>query len=328
MIISQESKKVGVIVIGRNEGERLHRCLQSLVSTTCHLVYVDSGSTDGSVTWAQSRGVTVVALDMRLPFTAARARNAGFRQLLELAPNITMVQFVDGDCELDGNWLTTAATYLESQKNVVCVCGRLRERYPERSIYNYLCDVEWDRAAGATDACGGIAMMKIEAFEKAGLFNENLIAGEEPELCIRMRAQGGCIWRLKSNMALHDADMHRFSQWWRRTMRGGYVVAEGFFLYKTDPSTRYASKLARIAIWSLVVPFVIILLSTFEPKSLAFIAVYPLQILRLVRRQGRVDHAWLVASFQLLANFAEAVGAIRFAVHRICRFRSHLIEYR
>ena len=328
MTKSRAPEEIGVVVIGRNEGERLHRCLQSLISVTCHLVYVDSGSTDDSVAWAQSHGVTVVALDMRFPFTAARARNAGFRQLLESAPNISMVQFVDGDCELDANWLTTAAIYLRSQQNVVCVCGRLRERFPERSIYNRLCDIEWDRVAGATDACGGIAMMKIEAFEKAGLFNESLIAGEEPELCIRMRAQGGRIWRLRANMALHDADMHRFNQWWRRTMRGGYVVAEGFSLYGTDAATRYASKLAKIATWSVVLPLVIVLLSAFEPKCFALVAVYPLQILRLVRRQRRENHAWLVATFQLLANFAEAVGAIKFAVNRIRKFQSYLIEYR
>ena len=307
----------------------MHLCLRSLKTLTNHLVYVDSGSTDNSVAWAKSHEITVVALDMCLPFTAARARNAGFRQLLRAAPHISMVQFVDGDCELDANWLTVAATYLANHLDVVCVCGRLRERFPERSVYNRLCDIEWDRAAGATDACGGVAMMRTEAFERAGLFEESLTAGEEPELCIRMRAQGGSIWRLSANMALHDADMHRFDQWWRRTMRGGYVVAEGFALYGTAPTTRYSSKLSKIIFWSFAVPLAIITLAVGDPRWLVLTAIYPLQIFRLARR-GDVKKifTWRIALFQVMANFSEAVGVGKYLSNRIRKSSGGLIEYR
>lgn len=44
---------LGVVVIGRNEGERLKRCLASLLGNVDQIVYVDSGSTDGSVQLAQ-----------------------------------------------------------------------------------------------------------------------------------------------------------------------------------------------------------------------------------------------------------------------------------
>ena len=74
--------ELGVVVIGRNEGQRLARCLQSQAERTDSVVYVDSGSTDGSVALAQSLGVQVLALDPRTPFTAARARNEGFAALL------------------------------------------------------------------------------------------------------------------------------------------------------------------------------------------------------------------------------------------------------
>ena len=59
------------------------------------IVYVDSGSTDGSVAWAKAQGVDVVELDLKLGFTAARARNAGFARLGELASQLEYVQFVD-----------------------------------------------------------------------------------------------------------------------------------------------------------------------------------------------------------------------------------------
>ena len=64
------------------------------------IVYVDSGSNDGSVQRARHLGADVIELDMRVPFTAARARNVGFRRLREISPDIEYVQFVDGDCEL------------------------------------------------------------------------------------------------------------------------------------------------------------------------------------------------------------------------------------
>lgn len=318
---------VGVVVIGRNEGDRLRRCLQSLNASTCHVVYVDSGSTDGSIALAESHGISVVALDMSIPFTAARARNAGAHHLRNLAPRITLLQFVDGDCELNTNWIATASTLLNERQDVACVCGRLRERFPERSIYNRLCDVEWDRGTGVTDACGGIAMMKVDGFERAGRFDETLIAGEEPELCARIRAQGGVILRVSAEMAWHDADMIKFSQWWRRVRRGGYAAAEGFAMYGTK--TRYARRLSRIAFWSAALPLSIAILAAFEPWWLVLSAVYPLQIVRLVWRGARIDQdAWLGAVFQVLANFSEGSGAAKYWINRLRKLPGQLIEYR
>ena len=320
---------MGVVVIGRNEGERLRRCLAS-VTTAAHLVvYVDSGSTDGSVTLAESQGVVVVKLDMSVPFTAARARNAGFERIRDMAPQTTLVQFIDGDCELVGSWIDAAAAYLNEHEQVACVCGRLRERFPERSVYNRLCDAEWDRAEGEADACGGIAMMKARAFEAAGGFNESLIAGEEPELCLRIRAQGGRIWRMSNDMAWHDADMHRFSQWWRRAMRGGYAAAEGVAMYGLEPQTRYARNLARILLWSVGVPVATVALAAVDPWFFLVAAAYPLQVARLARRRGwRIGFMWVEALFQVLANFPGSAGAAKYLVDRVCRRQGGLIEYR
>ena len=77
---------VGAVAIGKNEGERLRICLQSLAKQVSRLVYVDSGSSDGSVELARSVEAVVVELDPRIPFTAARARNAGVERLTEIAP--------------------------------------------------------------------------------------------------------------------------------------------------------------------------------------------------------------------------------------------------
>ena len=118
----------GVVVIGRNEGERLRRCLTSVVGRGSQVVYVDSGSTDGSTGVANDLGAHVVELDMSHPFTAARARNAGFEHLRGLAEGIDVVQFVDGDCEVDANWLEEARSFLAENQQVGVVFGQRRER--------------------------------------------------------------------------------------------------------------------------------------------------------------------------------------------------------
>src|SRR5512139_2136631 len=188
--------RVGVVIIGRNEGERLVRCLRSLASEQNQLVYVDSGSTDDSVNTARSRGADVVALDMTVPFTAARARNEGFKRMRKLYPQAEYVQFLDGDCELSPAWLEKAASFLDLNLSVAAVCGRRRERWPERTVYNMLCDIEWDTPIGEAKACGGDVLMRVDAFEEVHGFRPDLIAGEEPELCVRLRASGWKIWRL------------------------------------------------------------------------------------------------------------------------------------
>jgi hypothetical protein len=220
---------VGVVVIGRNEGERLRACLESLAGR--RIVYVDSASTDGSVALARSLGAETVELDMSLPFSAARARNAGWKRLREADPDARWIQFVDGDCVVQGGWLEAGTAFLRDNPSYAAVSGRLRERFPERSLYNALCDLEWDAPVGDADAVGGIALYRLEAFEAVGGFDPTVVAGEEPELCLRLRKKGWKIRKLPDPMALHDADMKKFRQWWKRMVRGGYGgsdVAERF----------------------------------------------------------------------------------------------------
>src|SRR5437588_591073 len=132
--------KFGAVAIGRNEGERLQRCLNSLFSVAVVVVYVDSNSKDGSADWARQHGAEVVELDATKPFTAARARNAGFNRLMDIAPDLAFVQFVDGDCELIESWPPHALSFLHARNDVAAVFGRRRERHPGRSVYNRLCD--------------------------------------------------------------------------------------------------------------------------------------------------------------------------------------------
>ena len=218
----QESPILGVIAIGRNEGQRLRRCLTSVIGQGMPIVYVDSASTDGSASLAREMGAEVVDLDMSLPFSAARARNEGFARLMQIAPGVQCVQFVDGDCEIVTGWIDKARQTLDENETAAVVCGRRRERFPQASIYNRVADVEWNTPIGEAKSCGGDAMMRVSAFQQAGGYGNSVVAGEEPELCQRLRAASWKILRIDVEMTLHDSAMGRFGRWWKRSIRSGY----------------------------------------------------------------------------------------------------------
>ncbi|MEM9098121.1 MAG: glycosyltransferase [Pseudomonadota bacterium] len=319
---------IGAVVIGRNEGERLIRCLASLDAVD-QIVYVDSGSTDGSVGEAEKAGAAVVILDPDLPFTAARARNAGLERLRELAP-VELVQFVDGDCELQPDWIKTASTFLGENPKVAIACGRRRERFPQASIYNQLCDLEWDTPIGRADACGGDALMRVASLVNVGGYRDDLIAGEEPELCVRLRAAGWRVWRLDAEMTLHDADMHRFGQWWRRTARCGHAWAEGAALHGAPPERHCVPGVRRALIWGLGLPVVTaVLVLALGPWGLAALLAYPAQIVRIALREGPGDQfSWSFAGAMVLGKFAELSGILRYARRYAGGGRSGIIEYK
>jgi len=321
---------VGMVIIGRNEGERLRRCLESCRAVGSRRVYVDSGSTDDSVQLALDSGARVVRLDMTRPFTAARARNAGLDELRRECPDVTMVQFIDGDCELMPQWLSAAAEYLDQHADIVAVAGRLCERFPDKSVFNRMCDIEWNTAIGEARSFGGIVFIRVDAFLGAGGFREDLIAGEEPELCVRLRARGARLWRLDRDMAWHDANILHLSQWWRRTVRSGHAFAEGASLHGRPPERHFAAETRRALLWGAVLPSSILVAACVAPGALLLFLVYPLQWLRvglsLARRDSPIP--WTYGGFLLLGRFPEALGAIKFYLGRLFNRRSALIEYK
>lgn len=328
-VLPGNAARIGVVLIGRNEGERLISALRSVSGQASTIVYVDSGSTDRSVECAASMGAATVRLDMSTPFTAARARNAGFAALLERDSAIDFVQFIDGDCELDRGWIDMAASFLESHPEVALVCGRRRERYPQRSIYNKLCDMEWDTPIGETRESGGDFLVRREAFSEVAGFTEHMIAGEEPELCARLRRAGWKIWRLDAEMTAHDANILHFRQWWRRATRSGFAYASLRHLHGSGPDRHSQRNVKSALIWGAALPAAIGIATLAYPPAAAAAAVYPLQAARIGLRQERqgVDR-FLFGAFVVLGKFAEAVGIAKFAYARLRGRDQPLIEYK
>jgi GT2 family glycosyltransferase len=309
------------VVIGRNEGARLIACLQSLTGQVRRIVYVDSGSTDGSVAQATAMGAEVVPLDMSLPFTAARARNAGLARLQDDPP--VLVQLLDGDCAIQPGWLNVASAAFADHPAAVVICGRRRERFPAASVWNGLADQEWDTPIGRAKACGGDALMLYSAIMAVGGYREDLIAGEEPELCLRLARNEGEIWRIDAEMTLHDAALTRMSQWWRRCRRAGHAFAEGTALHGAGPERHWRGETRRALFWGAALPVAIVLAGLIHPAGWLLLLIYPLQVLRIARSGGVTWAFWIT-----LAKFAEAQGALGYWFDRLRGRRKGLIEYK
>jgi len=325
--------EIGVVAIGRNEGDRLRQCLESVLGRVRQVVYVDSGSTDGSAAMARSLGADVVDLDMSIPFTAARARNTGLERLLTLHPDLAYVQFVDGDCEVVEGWLETAQQELEAHPDWAVVCGRRRERFPDQTLYNKLCDIEWNTPIGMAKACGGDALMRVVAVQQAGGYNPTLIAGEEPELCVRLRQQGWKIYRLDAEMTLHDAQMTRFGQWWKRSLRAGHAFAEGAYLHGKPPEHHWVKETRSNWLWGLVIPGVAIALALpTHGLSLLLLGGYALmayKIYRYLHSTGLSSaDAALYSLFCMVGKFPNVLGQLKFYRNRLMGQQSGLIEYK
>jgi glycosyltransferase involved in cell wall biosynthesis len=322
---------LGVVVIGRNEGDRLKRCLDSVQGLSDRIVYVDSGSTDGSIDAAKARRATVVELDMRNPFTAGRARNEGFKKLIQMRPSLDYVFFVDGDCEVVPGWLDKARQFLDEHRDVAVISGLRRERHPEKSLYNLLIDMEWrGYPFGETRICGGDALMRVSALRQVDGYRAELICGEEPEMCVRLRKEGWRIWRLDEPMALHDAAMYRFGQWWKRQMRAGYAYAQGASLHGARPERHGVSECRRAWIWGFGIPLMIVILAVvWSGWTLALLALYPAQLIRIaLRGKSSMRENWLRSGALILGKFPEVVGQAKFLSDRFRGLQSRLIEYK
>ncbi len=325
--------RLGVVAIGRNEGERLRRCLSSLIGPSTLVVYVDSGSTDDSVAMARRMGADVVELDRSVPFTAARARNAGFARLCQTAPHLDLVQFVDGDCEVVSGWLQQAERALRDDPKLAVVCGRRRERYPAASIYNRLCDMEWNTPVGPIEACGGDAMMRIAPVREVGAYNPDLVAGEEPDLCLRLRLLEWKILRLDAEMTLHDAAMTRFGQWWKRTIRSGHAYAEGAARHGHEPGRHWIRETRSNWFWGLALPLATLAVAS-ATNGIGLLlsggyVVLGWRVYRDHRRRGTaLADARLEAFFCVLGKLPSAMGQALYWARRLTGRRGTLIEYK
>lgn len=329
---------IGVVVIGRNEGERLRACLASLQGVDAR-VYVDSGSTDGSRALAERYGFGVIELDLRIPFSAARARNEGIWWLLDRHPELAFVQTVDGDCEVRAGWLDRAAADLEADRRRAVVFGRRRERQPSRNAYHLACDDEWAVPAGAAASCGGDALLRIAALRQVGGYDPSLIAGEEPDMCHRLRRLNWTIWSNGAEMTWHDVAMDRMSQWWQRSRRAGFAFAQLADRHGADADPAWPRLVRSAQFWTLVnlavVPGAAVAFAAHDlalrviglvPASLSAAQLTRMAASKLERLGIWGAVAW--AGLIMTAKAAQVAGWLQYRRQQATGRRTALIEYK
>jgi GT2 family glycosyltransferase len=326
-MISQTN--IGAVVIGRNEGQRLVNCLKSLRNEISLVVYVDSGSTDFSIENAKHYGAECVLLESDIPFTAARARNAGFERLKEMPAPPDAVQFLDGDCRLEKGYLAKAATALAKDPAVAVVTGWRAEIDPDASVFNEMCDHEWHGPVGDIIACGGDMMVRASAFDQVGGFNPKVIAAEDDEFCTRLRKAGWRLQRLPISMTHHDANMLHFSQWWNRAVRTGH----GFEQVNDLHPEYFVRERRRMWIYAGVLPLLGLFGALFYwPLLVGVLAVFTASYLRtalgLVRsglpRLRAAHHAF----YLFLSKFPNIVGAATYHKRKRKGADMEIIEYK
>ena len=322
----------GIVVIGRNEGPRLVRCLDSVRKTGFPVVYVDSGSDDASVEAATEMHVDAVALSP--PFTAARARNHGFGLLLQRHPELQVMQFVDGDCTLIDGWLQAAIQGFREEPRRAVVFGHLRERNREATPYNRLCDLEWRSPPGdfVEGALGGVFAVRVSVFQIVGGFRPDMVAGEDSELGVRIRLAGHAIIKLDRVMADHDADIRSFAQWWKRAVRAGHAIGQRHEVQGASAARDCVRELRSTVFWGIVLPLMAVLGAPFSRGlSLLLLLAYPALLLRVrgarLRMGDPPGDALLYALFLVIGKFANAVGLAKFAIAKRSRDFA-IIEYK
>ncbi|MAI79256.1 MAG: glycosyl transferase [Deltaproteobacteria bacterium] len=323
---------IGVVVIGRNEGQRLRHCLESVQRLGIEVVYVDSGSVDGSCEVAGDLAVHVLRLDDRLPFSAARGRNEGLAFLLNHVPNLEFVQFLDGDCEIHSHWIGHAVRAMDDPK-VAVVCGRRREKHPDASIYNLLCDMEWDTPIGDTIGCGGDSLVRVKAFLEVDGFDPSMVAGEEPDLCVRLLQQGWSTVRIDAEMTLHDVDMTSFSEWWKRMSRAGHAYAEGIKRHGLGSRPMYVRAVASAVLWFAILPAVTLFI--FPPTAftpLLLVGCWALVALRVylsgVKSNFPFRARWIYSVSTVIGKVPELFGVLRYVGRWFLNRPMALIEYK
>ena len=334
--MSSSRGTVGAVAIGRNEGERLRRCLASMEGKFDRVVYVDSGSTDDSLEIAKAANVEIVNLDLSIPFTAARARNAGFAQLAANCGLPEFVQFVDGDCALQPEWIDQARAAIEDDPSLGLVTGWRSEIYRDRSIYNALCDFEWRRPAGEIMTCGGDMLVRSAAFKAIGGFSDVVIAAEDDEFCVRLRQAGWRLMRLPIEMTRHDAAILHFSQWWQRAVRSGHGFAQVGALHPEY----FGRERFRVMLFGAVLPtiaafgVVLALLAgtAWALLPLMVLGIYGLSYMRTVQGLWRnglpIVEALAHGVFLSLSKFPNFVGIFTYWWRQFHGRKMEIIEYK
>ena len=330
------SPPLSVVIIGRNEGERLERCIRSVQTINdppagMEIIYVDSDSTDGSPARAETLGAKVLTVHPERP-AAAIGRNAGWQ-----AAQAPIVLFLDGDTILDPDFLKIALPNFDDPQ-VAAVCGHRRELYPQASWYQRVLDLDWIHPPDFDAFCGGDVLIRRQVLEEIQGYDPTLIAGEDPEICQRLHARGYAIRYLDHLMTWHDLAITTWTQYWRRAIRTGHAYAEisNLLRHTTTPLWQRESRknffhaivLTGIFFFGILLTLV---LKSPVPVLLSLTLFILLSMRSAWRSRWRSNNALTLLLYGFHSQFQHipiALGQLSYYYHRWRGQRRRLIEYK
>jgi len=327
--------RIGCVVIGRNEGDRLGAALRSVRAAGLRCVYADSASSDDSVAIARPLADLVVELDPATPLSAARGRNEGFAALTRQWPALDYVLFLDGDCLLFPEFPTAGAATMDARPEVAIVVGTLVEKPTRQSIYTRLAALEWFSETGDIrdfGNLGGIMLVRAADFRSVGGFDPHMIAGEDSEFGVRQALAGRVVTKIDCPMAEHDACITSFRQWWQRSIRAGHALAQRYMKHGRSPVHDCRREFYRTLFWGLAVPLAAIVPAWWtQGLSLILLLGYPLSFAKVAiagRRRGfSLSDALLEARFSLYHKAANMIGLATYFWRR-SKGAVRIIEYK
>ena len=325
---------VGIVVIGRNEGERLRACLASVAPLGVAVVYVDSASSDGSPELARSMGAHAIELSADQPMTAARGRQHGLDWLGREHPGVKFVLFIDGDCIWEQAFVAEGRAFLLEHADYAGVCAKRYETRTAESFWSRLIDIDWDVPPGDVAYVGGDAMYRVTALDEAGGWSMDLIAGEEPDRCFRLAALPS-VWkfrRIPGKMTGHDIAMTHTTQYLRRFARTGHAYAQVGWRHRKGAGRRWWRSAISMSVYALVLPAIAIAGGWLHwAVPLVILAMYVALVFRVYRwvrlRGGDRSLALAYAVFNLIGKFAGPWGMLRYFWSRLIGRRTPLMEY-
>lgn len=327
--------RIGCVVIGRNEAERLGPSLQSVRAAGLRCVYADSASRDDSVAIATNLADLVVELDPATPLSAARGRNEGFAALTAQWPDLDYVLFLDGDCLLFEGFAAAGARTMDERGDVAVVVGTLHEKAAQENIYSRLAALEWFSEAGDIrnfGDLGGIMLVRAADFRAVKGFDARMIAGEDSEFGVRLALANRIVTKIECPMAEHDACITSFDQWWKRSVRAGHALAERYVKHGRAPIYDCRREFLRTLFWGLAVPLAAIVPAWWTHGfSLLLLLGYPLSALKVtvgsLQRGRSPSDAMLEARFGLYHKVANTIGLVKYFWRRLTG-QVRIMEYK
>jgi glycosyltransferase involved in cell wall biosynthesis len=228
---------IGFIIIGKNEGTKLVRCITSIIRTIdednigeYEIIYVDSNSSDSSIELVKEIEGNIKIYELTGKANPAIGRNVGAAE-----SKADHYCFMDGDMELVNDFLP----------NVIDESGDLKYPFVSGQFENVYYDLNDQRIGSELymknvltgdryqSTTGGLFIIEKGLWEKVGGMDTRFITGEDLDLGLRLARKGHLLLRKKELFAIHHTRHYKSkTRMWKDLFAGKTLYARGVLYRK------------------------------------------------------------------------------------------------